>query len=187
MQDLNTNTEISKKIEALLFYAGEPLSISYLAKLLEVKKEEVNQGLESLQESIKDRGIFLVKHNDEVTLVTSPEVSDIVEKMVSDEHSRDLGKASLETLSIVSYKGPVSRKEIEYIRGVNSQFALRNLLLRGLIERKSKDGDERVILYSITVDTLLHLGLEKISDLPDYINLGLMINTDEQIKDKDGE
>lgn len=187
MQNTNT-TEISKKIEALLFYAGEPLSIDYLAKLLEVKKDEVVEGLKSLQESIQNRGIFLIEHNGEVTLVTSPEVSDVVEKMVQDEHSRDLGKASMETLSIVAYKGPVSRKEIEYIRGVNSQFALRNLLLRGLVERKNKEGDERVVLYTVTLDTLMHLGLEKISDLPEYANIIPKLEA-EEIKEEetDGE
>lgn len=181
-----TEKQLGKEIEALLFYAAEPLSIDYLAKLLEIKKEEVYVGLKSLEQSVENRGIFLIEHNNEVSLVTSPEVSEIIEKMVQDEHNRDLGKASLETLAIVSYKGPVSRKEIEYIRGVNSQFAIRNLLLRGLIERKNKEGDERVILYNITLEALMHLGLKNIEELPEYEQ----INTKLEIKEdpiKDGE
>lgn len=181
-----TKIQISNEIEALLFYAGEPLSIPYLAKILEIKKDEVLDGLKSLQESIQGRGIFLIEHNDEVTLVTSPEASEVVEKMVADDYSRDLGKASMETLAIIAYKGPVSRKEIEYIRGVNSQFALRNLLLRGLVDKKSKEGDERVVLYTVTMDTIMHLGLEKISDLPEYNSIKPKLNI-EETKEEDGE
>ena len=182
-----TETQLGKEIEALLFYAAEPLSVDYLAKILEVKKNDVYKGLESLQKSIEDRGVFLVEHNGEVSLVTSPEVSEVIEKMVQDEHNRDLGKASMETLAIVAYKGPVSRKEIEYIRGVNSQFALRNLLLRGLIERKNKEGDERVILYNITMDALMHMGLSKIEELPEYEKIVPTLEIVENETQEDGE
>ena len=95
-------------------------------------------------------------------------MSETVQKIAKEEYEGDLSRASLETLTIVAYLGPVSRKEIDYIRGVNSQYSLRTLLLRGLIERKSKSGESRISLYSLTIDALLHLGLQNISQLPEY-------------------
>lgn len=182
------NRKIEKEIEALLFYAAEPLSLDYLAKVLEVKKEEIKNGLTALQNSIEDRGVVLIEHNGEVSLVTSPETSEVIEKMVQDEYSRDLGRASIETLAIIAYKNSISRKEIEYIRGVNSQFAIRNLLLRGLIEKKSKDSDERVVVYNITMDALMHMGLQKISDLPEYEEIENKLKIEQNTETKeDGE
>ncbi|KKR45468.1 MAG: Segregation and condensation protein B, partial [Parcubacteria group bacterium GW2011_GWA2_40_14] len=100
--------------------------------------------------------------------VTAPELSETIEKIVKEERQRDLGRAGIETLSIIAYKGPVSKKEIEYIRGVNCQWALRSLLLRGLIEKKGSETDTRVILYTLTSETLRYLGLSHITDLPQY-------------------
>lgn len=160
--------ELIKQIEAILFYLAEPVSINFLAKTLEVSKKELEAGLIELEENLKDRGVRIVNHNDEVVLTTAPELSTLIEKIIKEERERDLGRAGIETLAIVAYKGPVSKKEIEYIRGVNSQFALRNLLLRGLVERKPSLIDERVIVYNITADAVRYLGLGNISELPEY-------------------
>ncbi len=160
--------DLSKKIEAVLFYLAEPVSINFLSKSLEISKGEVTKALETLKNDLAGRGIRLVEHFDEVVLTTDPEESKTIEKIIKEERERDLGRAGIETLAIVAYKGPVSRREIEYIRGVNSQFILRNLLLRGLVERKTSKDDERVNVYSITSDTLRYLGLSKISELPEY-------------------
>jgi segregation and condensation protein B len=103
--------------------------------------------------------------------------------MVSEEREGELGKASLETLTIIAYKGPISKKEIEYIRGVNCQYSLRSLLLRGLIERKTGKNDERQAVYNITLETVKFLGLAKISDLPEYES----INTKIQSRTEDSE
>ena len=162
------NDQLTQKLEAVLFYLAEPVDVSFLAKTLEVKKEEVIRAIVELEASLEGRGIRLVHHNEQITLVTAPEYTETIEKIIKEERERDLGRAGIETLSIVAYKGPVSKKEIEYIRGVNSQFALRNLLLRGLVEKKGSEKDERVILYSVTADALRHLGLSRISDLPEY-------------------
>ncbi len=161
-------SDLSKKIEAILFYSAEPISVNFLVKILEVKKDEVEKALVELGDLLKQRGVSLLVAQGEYSLVTAPEYSSIVEKMVKEERERDLGRAGLETLSIIAYKGPVSKKEVEYIRGVSSQYALRNLLLRGLVERKASQGDERMLEYSITSDTLRFLGLSKVSDLPEY-------------------
>ena len=160
--------DLISKLEAILFYLAEPVSVDFLAKTLGVPKKTVFSAVGELGLSMNARGVRIVYHDDEVTLVTAPEFSETIEQIIREERERDFGRAGIETLSIVAYKGPVSKKEIEYIRGVNSQFVLRNLLLRGLVERKNSKSDERVILYNITGDTLRHLGLSHISELPEY-------------------
>ncbi|MFA5888828.1 MAG: SMC-Scp complex subunit ScpB [Candidatus Paceibacterota bacterium] len=157
-----------QKIEAILFYIAEPVRIDFLAKILEISTEETKQTLNELKRNLDNRGVRLVMHSDEVTLVTAPEYSAIIEKMVKEEREGDLGRAGIETLSIIAYKGPISKKEVEYIRGVNSQYALRTLLLRGLIERKNNETDTRIMSYTVTSDALRFLGLGQVSDLPEY-------------------
>lgn len=162
------NIELINKIEAILFYSSEPVKVSFLAKTLGESEEVVMETLKALGEVLKNRGIRLLSHKNEMSLVTAPEFSELIEKITKEERERDLGKASLETLTIVAYKGPVTKKDIEYIRGVNSQYALRTLLLRGLVEKMSVEGDDRMVGYVVTADTLRHLGLSSLSDLPEY-------------------
>jgi segregation and condensation protein B len=162
------NKDLVNKIEAILFYLAEPVSFNFLAKTLDTSKDEIIVSVKELEDSLKSRGIRILSHNDEVSLVTAAEYSDIIEKMIKEERERDLGRSGVETLSIIAYKGPVTKKEIEYIRGVNSQYTLRNLLIRGLIERKNSETDMRVVGYNVTVDALRFLGLSHISDLPEY-------------------
>ena len=101
-------------------------------------------------------------------LGTAPELSPTIEKMTKEELMGDLGKATLETLSIILYQGPIVKSRIDYIRGVNSSFILRNLLIRGLIERREHPEDKRTFLYSPTFDLLTHLGISRVEDLPEY-------------------
>lgn len=162
------NNELMQKIEAILFYLAEPVEVSFLAKTLEVSKSDVVSALLDLAESLQNRGLRIIQNGEEITMVTAPEFSGLIEKIIKEERERDLGRAGIETLAIIAYKGPVSKKEIEYIRGVNSQYALRNLLLRGLVEKKTSKTDERVIVYSVTTDTLRHLGVSSLGDLPEY-------------------
>lgn len=173
--------DLEKQIEAILFYTAEPTKVSFLAKTLEVKNEEVNEALEMLSKSLESRGIKLVNHNEEVSLVTSPEFAPLIEKIIKEERERDLGRAGIETLTIIAYKGPVTKKEIEYIRGVNSQYAIRNLLLRGLIERGVSKTDERMVVYNITSDTIRFLGLNSISELPEYDEMKKQLDIPEEL------
>ena len=160
--------KLVNKIEAILFYLAEPVSLDFLSKTLEIKKDELMNRIKELDELLKNRGLRTIIHNNEIALVTAPEFSGIIEKIAKEARERELGRAGIETLSIIAYKGPVSRKEVDYIRGVNSQFALRNLMLRGLVERKNSEQDERIMLYTVTNDTLRYLGLGHISELPEY-------------------
>ena len=178
MKEKEVNLE--QKIEAILFYLAEPTKIDFLVKTLEVKKSDFTAALENLNNTLKERGLRVVINNDEVALTTAPEFGSLIEKIIKEEREKDLGRAGIETLSIIAYKGPITKKEIEYIRGVNSQYAIRNLLLRGLIERKNSLGDERSMVYNITLDTLRFLGLSSISDLPEYLELQKQLETVEE-------
>ncbi len=160
--------DIAQKIEAILFWKAEPIEFKKLASLLGVDLAAVKAGIAELEASLQGRGLTLVQTDDEAMLGTAKELAPLIEQLTKDELARDLGKAGLETLSIVLYQGPISRADIDYIRGVNSQFILRALLVRGLIERVDNPGDARSFLYKATLDTLSHLGLGKIADLPEY-------------------
>lgn len=158
---------LDSQIEAILFFKGEPLSIKRLASLTNTTVEAVTEALQTLEARLTG-GISLMQKEDEVTLSTHKDASSIIESIIKEELVRDIGKAGLETLAIVLYKGPVTRREIDYIRGVNSTFILRNLLIRGLVEKVTNPTDERSYLYKPTFELLAHLGANKIDELPQY-------------------
>jgi len=160
--------ELEAKIEGLLYYKGEEVSIKEISRLLEVKEEEVIESLDKLEANLSNRGIVLVRQNDKVVLGITAELSDLITSLRKEEINRDLSKASLETLSIVLYKNGVTRSEIDFIRGVNSSFILRSLLIRGLIEKVTKTKNSRRVLYKPTIETLSYMNVKKIEDLPNY-------------------
>jgi len=164
----NINMDLDSKIEALLFYKGEAMKVKELVKLLGADKDSIESALNTLQEKLSGRGVTLIRKEDEIQLATSREMSDIIEQIRKDELTKDLGKAGAETLAIVLYKGPVTRAEIDYIRGVNSTFILRNLLIRGLVEKVSNPKDQRSFLYKPTLELLSFLGISNIQDLPQF-------------------
>lgn len=166
-QNKNTN-RATAKLEALLFWFAEPVSKKRLMELLSVNKADLSSLIIELESELQGRGISIVDNGEEVTLTTSKNVSDILEAISKEELSRDISKASLDTLSIVLYVGPISRAEIDYIRGVSSQYTLRNLMIRGLIQKVDNPKDERKVLYIPTLELLAHMGVGKIEDLPDY-------------------
>src|SRR5574344_1168959 len=129
--------ELKKYIESLLFISGEPMDLKNIVKVLEANEEEVKNAVESLRSdfSAQNRGLTIVENMGSYQLTTSPASSEIISKYIKDSLKEDLTPASLETLAIISYKGPLTRPEIDNIRGVNSSFIIRNLLIRGLIER----------------------------------------------------
>lgn len=158
--------EISRKIEALLFYKGEPVTVAFLVKSLGATEEEIAQGLAKLKEELSGRGIVLMQNGEEYTLSTTPEMGPLIEALLKEELSKELGKAGLETLATVLYRGPISRSEINYLRGVNSNYILRNLLIRGLIEKVDQGG--RSTVYQPTFELLSYMGVSRVQDLPGY-------------------
>lgn len=159
---------LPSQIEALLFWKAETLSIKKIANILEKTEDEIKEAIKTLHEDMKGRGITLVEWEGDVTLGTSQGASELIEKLNKEELSKDLGKAGLETLSIILYQGPISHADIDYIRGVNSQFIVRNLLIRGLIEKQDNPTDQRSFLYKPTLELLSFLGISKVSDVPDF-------------------
>jgi len=160
--------KLSQTIESLLFVLGEATSFKRLAKLTGASVDEVTHATQELNEALKERGIRLVYTNDAVGLVTAPESASIVSVVMKEEFSGDLSKAAVETLSIVVYKGPLSRPDIDYVRGVNSSFTLRNLLVRGLVERAPHPKDARSYVYKPSLDLLKYLGVSRVEDIPEY-------------------
>jgi segregation and condensation protein B len=158
---------MEKKIEAILFYKNEPVSIKKLATILETNEDIIRQELKKLSLALENRGICLVMTGDCASLNTNSDMSELIEKIAKDEMSREIGKAGLETLSIVVYNGEISRRDIDYIRGVNSGFILRNLLIRGLVEKVPDPKDSRTFKYKPSIELLAHLGIKTLEELPD--------------------
>ena len=158
----------SALIEALLFSRAEPWAPLELSKATGLGGQEIADALNELEAATSGRGIVLMRAGDTVTLGTHPDASAILEKLSKEELSKVLSKASIETLSIVMYGDEVTRGKIDYIRGVNSGFILRSLLVRGLIERKVYPRDRKRFMYTPTVELLATLGAEKVESLPDY-------------------
>jgi segregation and condensation protein B len=172
MEELKSSNieKIIAKLEALLFIYGEPLEIKKIAKTLKASEEEVKEAIKKLSSGLEsgDRGLFLIQDKEKIQLTTKPELSGLLEAVVKEELHESLTPAALETLSIVAYAGPLTRAEIEYIRGVNSSFTLRNLLIRGLIERSPDPKRGNVFLYNPSMELLRHLGVSKAEDFPEY-------------------
>jgi len=163
--------ELEQKIESVLFFKGEPVAIKKLADILSVSTDEIEQALVSLSDSLSERGVRILRNKGDVMLGSAPESADIIESLIKEELNKDLGKAGLETLSIVLYLGPITRSRIDYIRGVNSNFILRNLMVRGLVEKVSNPEDQRSFLYKPTFELLSYLGVTQIEEIPEYVDV----------------
>ena len=155
-------------VEAVLFYKTEPFDFVALAKFLEVPEIEVREACAKLAEAKQTSGLRLIMTDRAVQLVSASEQSGVIEKLRKDELSQDIGKAGAETLSIILYRGPLSRAEVDRIRGINSTFIIRNLLVRGLIERRDNPHDSRSFDYAGTPELFQHLGITQKEELPDF-------------------
>lgn len=157
--------ELSHQIEGLLFYKAEAMKKAALCRFFEITPEQLDTALSELSNRLQNGAIRLSQTDSEVQLVTAPELDTLIESVRKDELRRDIGKAGAETLAIILYKGPITRAEIDRIRGVNSSFILRNLLIRGLINRETEKGAS---VFSITPALLAHLGVTNKIELPNY-------------------
>lgn len=159
---------LEKKIEAVLFLKAEPVRVSFLSKHLKVKDADITSALSLLEQHLEGRGVRVIYKEDKVMLGSAPEFGELLAEIIKAELTEELSRAALETLTLVLYRGPINKSNIDFIRGVNSQFILRNLLVRGLIERVAHETDKRVLLYRATFELLQHLGITRTSDLPEY-------------------
>ncbi|MEK7071996.1 MAG: SMC-Scp complex subunit ScpB [Patescibacteria group bacterium] len=176
--------KIKNQIESLLFISHKPLSVKDLVKLSLADQKEVIEALTELEKEYQERsgGIKLLKISDKYQFVTSNDSSAVVKKFIKSEVTGELTKPSLETLTIIAYRAPISKAELELIRGVNCSVILRNLLIRGLIEAK-EDVKKMAIFYSLTFEFLKYLGLSKPEDLPDFAKLNRNNNLDKLLSE----
>lgn len=156
-------------LEALLFTYGEPLEIKKIAPILKINEEDALAMGESLKKHYdkNDGGLRVIIHDKKIQLVTNPKLTDAVESLIKKEFHEELTPAAEETLAIIAYAGPIGRVDIDNIRGVNSTFMLRNLLIRGLVERGADPNRPNAYIYSVSFDFLKHLGISKIEELPE--------------------
>lgn len=158
--------DLQDKVEALLFTLGA-LSRKELLQKLSVSSEELEAAIAGLS-AARQGGISLVDDGSMLELRTSPSASALIEKVRKEEYSQGIGRAGLEALAAILYRGPLTRSEIDFIRGVNSTQTLRTLAMRGLVRKVPNPKDERSFLYEATTETLSHLGIAKIKELPEY-------------------
>ena len=160
--------QLMQHIEALLFVEGGAVSKKELAKLLGSAPEAIDAALAMLAASSAGRGLVVADDGARVELRTAPAVAEKIEALRREELSRDIGRAGLEVLSAVLYRGPLTRAEIDFIRGVNSSQTLRTLLMRGFVRKVPNPKDERSFLYKPTTEILGQLGAASVREMPEY-------------------
>jgi len=162
--------ELLKAIEGLVFAAGhDGVSVKQLAEVLQLDEKQVFSALRELQERYGDesRGMQIIRVADMYLMTTKPELSPYLEKFHQPSQSSTLSQAALETLAIIAYRQPITRADIEEIRGVKSEKPLQTLTSRGLIQEVGRrDAIGRPILYGTTKRFLEQFGLNRLEDLP---------------------
>jgi segregation and condensation protein B len=170
MSDIDRMEDSSKlkaSLEAVLFVAPVAVTPAQLASALEIPESEVEAGLKLLAADFQERGLRLQRHAGRIQLTTAPELSEVVERFLGLEITSYLSRAALETLSIVAYQQPVTRPQVDSIRGVQSDGVLKSLLHKGLIQDiGTAEGPGRPILYASTAEFLQHFGIASLDELP---------------------
>jgi len=163
---------ILSQLESLLLAVSKPLATKDLAKILSVSEKELDQVVKAMQEKYNtdESGIHLAVNNKKIQLTTNPKNAKVLREYFKDQITSELTKPSLETLTIIAYRQPISKEELEQIRGVNCSLILRNLLIRGFVEAQEEQSG-LVTTYSLTMDFLQHLGVDSVEQLPDYQKL----------------
>ncbi|HET7768214.1 MAG TPA: SMC-Scp complex subunit ScpB [Chloroflexota bacterium] len=172
----DSGVALSSQIEAVLFVADRPVSVQELSRLLVVSNDAVEDGLAWLERSYADRGLSLQRRGEELQLVSHPLTAPIVQRFLGLEMSAKLSAAALETLAVIAYRQPVTKAQIEQIRGVNPDYAVQNLVTRGLIEEVGRQNTVgRPILYGTTFEFLRAFGLRSLADLPEMGDLSSLM------------
>jgi segregation and condensation protein B len=163
--------QLKNILEALLFTASRPFKAKELAKILELEEADIKLSLDVLAKDRQNSGIVLLENRGEYQLSTNSSFSTQVKNFLNAELREKLTDATVEVLAIIAYRQPISKAEIEAIRGVNSQYSLRHLLMRGLIEKINNPADARSFLYQTTTEFLMHMGLTTVKELPEFEKL----------------
>jgi len=155
------------QVESLLFVADAPVSTGRLAQALEATEGQIESALSELEAAYAGRGLRLQRVGNHLQLTTAPESAPYIERFLGLEARATLSRAALETLGIIAYRQPITRPEIEAVRGVNSDSVLRTLLRVGVIEEVGRETTAgRPILYGTTFEFLQHFGLRGLNELP---------------------
>jgi segregation and condensation protein B len=160
------------QLETILFVASKPIAIKKLIKILKLDRDLIGSALEEMKQKYiaENSGIILLNAGEDWQMVSNPLYQDLAEQFLKSEVSGELTRPQLETLTVISYCGPITKPELEQIRGVNCSLIVRNLLVRGLI-KESESGVKLLPSYEVTVDYLRYLGLGSVTKLPDYETL----------------
>ncbi len=165
----NAGGTVKGRIEAILFVAGEAVAIRDLARALQISEKEMESTLQELSDEYdyEQRGFLLKRFGDKIQLATRPLYAEDVVRLLQPVQQQSLSQAAMETLAVVAYKQPVTRAEVEQIRGVKCDYSLQSLTNKGLIEEAGrKDTIGRPILYATTDAFLSHFGIRGLEDLP---------------------
>ncbi|MBI4135168.1 SMC-Scp complex subunit ScpB [Candidatus Uhrbacteria bacterium] len=163
---------LKSKIETLLFVAGRPLTVKKIAEFIDGEEEDIS---ESLKELIQDytargQGIRIFSTGNSFQMGTAGENAAVLEKFVKAEFAGELTRPQLETLTVIAYRGPIAKGELEIIRGVNCGLILRNLLIRGLVDEEF-DSKKKETRFRVSMDFLRYLGASSVENLPEYDKL----------------
>ena len=163
---------LKSQIESLLFIAAKPLSVKELAGITGVEIKDIETAGDELEAAYKEsgNGVQIIKNDNKYQMVSSPENAKIIQEFIKDETTGELSRPSLEALTIIAYRGPISKMDLDRIRGVNCSLIVRNLLLRGLVEGKFEKTKNETY-YKVTFDFIRFLGVNDITELPDYKKL----------------
>ncbi len=174
------SNKLSGQLESILFVTVKPLTIKKLADVCGVDAKAVEEALNELDVRLQTTGgLEMIRHGQEVALVTAPQHTNLVKEFLKKEELGDLTRPQLEALAVIAYRGPIGKAELEQIRGVNCSLILRNLQIRGLVEQV---GESKVPLFQVTVDLLKFLGIKSSSLLPDYDRLHNPESLDDLLK-----
>lgn len=168
-KELSRKSNIKSVIESMLFVSGEPLSLRELSNNLEIKDKVIEEVIKEMMNEYeeKSRGIKLISIDGAYQLVTKSENSDYIQKLLKKNKKHSLSQASIESLAIIAYKQPITRIDIDEIRGVKSESAIQKLVERGLIKDIGRlEVPGRPILYGTTDEFLRQFGLKTIKELP---------------------
>src|SRR3990167_4993008 len=167
-----THHTLRLRIESLLFLAGRSMSVKKLAEITMASADEVTVAAEEIMKEYnqESRGVHVMKAAQSYQMATNPAVAHVAKDFIKSEQSGELTKPSLETLTIVAYRGPITKAELEQIRGVNCSLILRNLMMRGLVEAQGEIGQPQTS-FRVTMDFIRFLGVAGVEELPGYDKL----------------
>ena len=176
----DSGVAVASQVEAVLFVADRPVTVSELSRLLVVSADAIEDAVAWLEQSYADRGFSLQRHGEALQLVSHPLTAPVVQRFLGLEMSSKLSAAALETLAVIAYRQPVTKAQMEQIRGVNPDYAVSSLVTRGLIEEVGRQNTVgRPILYGTTFEFLRAFGLRSLADLPEMGDLAALTERSE--------